>query len=208
MPNCAGENLDLLAAPGGAVVWIMPGLSQLMLMKHLQARNIPQLLINREFAGFDCITTNSEASIEEGVKWLTSFGDPICLIAEKPCEWLPYQHGRLLAFFQAAVKNGIKLLPSSLHIKAYSTDASAMPETGKRLWGGNSNTKYNIFVANQELLKDLLKEAEKYGATAGKDFKLLVVVKSIDIRFSILSLNGNITGVFKAIDGRYNSFSR
>lgn len=172
-PNCIGENLEHLAAPEGAVVWIMPELSQLIFLKHLRARNVPQILINREFSGFDCITTDAAASISEGLEWLTASGRPVCLVAEEPKEWRPYQHGRLLAFFETAVKLQAKLLPESIHIAPYSTNTAAMSETGNFLWGRAHPIDYNIFIPDQELVPALLQQADKYGKKAGRDFQLL-----------------------------------
>ena len=173
-PNCAGENLELLSRPDGAVIWMMPSHESLMLMKHLKARRIPQLLINREFSGFDFITTDPDAGIREGLRWLKSDDSaPIAFIGTRPTVERPYQSGRIIAFFEAAVELGVMLKPEHLHIRDFRNSDGEMADVGRALWGNHPRRPPDVFVLDQELAGPVVAAAESSGYQPGTDFRML-----------------------------------
>ncbi len=174
-PNCAGENLEQLSCPGGAVIWVMPSLESIMMMRHLQARGIPQLLINREFEGFDCITTDPYASIREGLEWLTGSGaGPVAFIGTRPDEERPFQSGRIIAFFEAAVSLGAVLAPEGVHLLEPGRTSEELAAAAEALWGGRKTPPPGLFVLDQEIAAEVCRLAEGFGRRPGRDFPMLV----------------------------------
>ena len=62
--------------PGQAILWLLPSENQVLLMRHLKQKGLPQLLINRSYEDFDYICTEVRESLEEGLTWLLQESGP------------------------------------------------------------------------------------------------------------------------------------
>jgi hypothetical protein len=56
---------DRITRPGSAVIWMMPAPEHMYFMRNFEERNIPQLLINREYMNYDRVCSDAEAGIRE-----------------------------------------------------------------------------------------------------------------------------------------------
>ncbi len=169
----AAENFEALSAPGGAVVWVMPGEELIMLMDRLRLKKIPQILINREYRDFDCIVTDSRSSIREGLSWLLiEAGREIAFVCRRASTDYPYLHSRIISFYETALELGAHLGADSIFSRDYTDIPEEMEEIGGRIWG-KSQPVSGIFVMNQDLALPLVMTGRRYGFTPGKDYFLL-----------------------------------
>lgn len=166
-------DLDRLSRPGGAVVWIMPGEEQIMMMDILAAKRVPQLLINRDYRDFDYVITDPAASIREGLAWLLiEAGRDIGFITIRPSTRRPYLPARIIAFYESCVELGARLSPSSVYSRNFDDLPREVGEVGLGLFGAGGYPR-GIFVMDRDLVMPIIMSAQSYGVQAGRDFRLL-----------------------------------
>jgi hypothetical protein len=139
-------------------------------MNFLKSRNIPQILINREFDGFDRIYTDAFAGFMEGLKQLELLNDsPLALIALEPELSIPYQTPRLLAFYRALAESRIPFATGNM-VFIRRAEIEKGLEAAKKLF---SSLPAKIAVVNSDLTAPMINLARSLGLTAGKDYHLL-----------------------------------
>ncbi len=170
----AAASFETLAEPGSAVIWVMPGLEQLAVMDALQARGIPQLLLNRRYRNFDCVCTDADAGIREGLAWLLiEAGRDIAFLSHAPGTERPYLAERIIAFYAAASESGVRLAPERVRIG----DWPDIPRDLARLafdWFNAPERPRGLFVMSQELALPLVMAAQHHGLEPGRDYRLLM----------------------------------
>ena len=172
-PARAERDIRKLARPGGAVLWILPGYDKLPLMNYLHDRHIPQLILNRDFHGFDCVQTDPVASIRDGLSWLLiEAGRKIAFLAARPTLKIPYQYDRMIAFYQLCVELGVRLEKELCAVRPFDDIPGDIAEVGAHIFGVGGVP--GIFVLTKELALPLVICARGYGRLPGRDYKLLV----------------------------------
>lgn len=156
-----------------AIIWVLPGYEQLGLMNILQERGVPQLIINRNFDGFDCVRTDQLNSLREGLAFLMLNGRSKLTVLGRECTLSrAYQPERLSAFHTACVELGIRLRPDGYFIREYFDPAAFINELGPQIFRSDDEIPA-ICVLNSELTLPLVMYAHRCGKTVGKDFRLL-----------------------------------
>lgn len=180
-------NFEKLCTPGTAVIYLRPGIEQIPFLEKLRIRNIPVLLLNRDYEGFDCIITDPHSSIREGVSWLLiESGRDIGFISRRPSLKRPYQAERILAFYEAAIEFGAHLNSEWCISKKFRNYTEDIAEVGQKLFGSEKHPS-GLFVLDIDLVLPLVTYGQSYGLSPGKDYKLL----TFD-RVSELEQRGNI----------------
>ncbi len=176
-PLYASDNIATLTQPGVAVIWVLPKVSQMLLMEHLKARGIAQLVINRDFGGIDRVCTDSEASIREGLNWLMiEAGREIAFICHKESVLRPYQAERIITFYELCFEFGVILSPESIFNLEFTKFTECFERIGAKLFA-RPRVPRGIFVMNYELVIPTLMCASGYGLKMGRDFFLLTFDK-------------------------------
>lgn len=169
----AGVCFARMSAPGTAVIWNCPGLESLYFMKSLANAAIPQILINRDFVGYNYVATDQRASIREGLAWLLiEAGRDITLLARPNDHTRPYMAERTIAFYESAVELGARLTGSSI----YSRDIRDIPQeiaaVAQELFLGVKPAR-GIVLLNQEFVIPLVTCGVALGKQPGRDYFLL-----------------------------------
>lgn len=167
------ENLELLCQSGTAVIADRPKVFQLPLLEKLRKHDIPVLLLNRDYDGFDHIITDPRSSIREGISWLLiEAGRDIAFVSRRPTVSRPYIAERLLSFYESAIEFGARLRSDWCLSKKFDDFTGDVAEIGRNLFGSPQIPK-GIFILNQEIALPVVNCGQGYGLTPGKDYKLL-----------------------------------
>ncbi len=172
-PQYINRDIDRLVEPNGIIIWLMPAYEHIYYLNYIKAHNVPLLLINRNYQGFDYIRTESYSSIHEGLSWLLiEGGREIAFVSREPSTVVPYLHDRIIAFYQSCIDLGASLPTKWNLIRKFVDKPEEISEVGRRLFGGYKKPKA-IFVMNEDLVVPLMICAKNYNLQPGKDFKLL-----------------------------------
>ncbi|MBE6355984.1 MAG: GntR family transcriptional regulator [Lentisphaerae bacterium] len=183
------SSTELMSASysGRAVVWPLPDIEYLREMDILRRKNIPQLLLNRDYDTFDAVCTDVRASIRTGINWLRQMaGDDIAIIGRMPTTMRPYQAERVIAFYEICTDCGITLLPGRAFLEPHDTyysPASAV-KCVQKVFAGTAPR--GIFLLNVELAMTLIIWAESQNIILGRDYYLLV----FDYRQELSAMQG------------------
>lgn len=190
----AEAECETLCQSDAVTIHINPGYEQLSLMNFLKSRHIPQLLVNREFDGFDRIYTDTYSGFMSGLKMLDPAGDsPLALIALEPELVIPYQTPRLLAFYRALTGSGIPLsAANTVFIRRAEIEKGL--EAAKKLF---SSLPAKIAVINSDLTAPVMNLARSLNLAPGRDYHLLA--------FEYLSAIDGVPGVVM-LRQRYDLF--
>lgn len=185
--NRAVIELDNLCTPGNAVISLRPKVEQIILLEKLKKRNIPVLLLNRDYKGFDYIITDSKNSIREGLSWLLiEAGREIAFVSHRPMISRPYIAERILSFYESAVELGAHLIPEWCISKNINNFTEDIAEIGQKLFG-SPNIPKGIFILDADLALPVVNCGQGYGFSPGTDYKLLT--------FDDISELANRTGI-------------
>lgn len=166
-------NLDKIARPGNAVIWIRPPYEQLMIMKYLLHAGVPQLLIGRNYASFDHIVTDAKEGIRQGLKWLTrNAGHEVIFITPENNPDTPYVAERQIAFYELAVEMGLKLDEKRIYIMKFKDLKRDLNFLTEELFSGKKRMKA-VFSTHVNAALPLVSMAESRGWHTGKDFFFL-----------------------------------
>lgn len=168
------ENISTL---GNAVVCLRPTINQIPYLEKLQKRNIPVLLLNRDYEGFDYIITDPHNSIREGVSWLMiESGREIGFVSRRPTTARPYLAERILSFYESAIEFGAHLTQEWCISKNFRNYTEDIAEVGQKLFGSQKHPS-GLFILDVDLVLPLVTYGQSYGLTPGKDYKLLTFDK-------------------------------
>ena len=171
--QCEGY-FDRIARAGSAVIWMMPSPENMYFMRSFALRNIPQLLINREYLNYDRVCTDAEAGIRDGLSWLLiEAGREIAVVMPRAGMAIPYQYARETAFYKLALELGAHLPADRVVVADWQDIARDTEAAGVRLFGGRDPAK-GVFVMDCRMAVPLLVCARGYGLQPGRDFKMLV----------------------------------
>ena len=163
---------DRLARPGNAVIWVVPDVSHIFTMNLLRERGVPQLLINRHYEGFDCVYTDSKASLREGLAWLMGeSGNQLALVTLPVGEHTPYYVDRLLAFYPLCFELGAKIRSEHL-IELKGNPLETASEAANMLFGTPHAPK-GIFLTDYRFALPLVVIARSMKIEPSRDFKIL-----------------------------------
>ena len=169
----AVSELANLYGSENAVITIRPPVQQIPLLESLKRRNVPVLLLNRDYEGFDHIITDPRSSIREGISWLLiEAGREIAFVARRPTVSYPYLAERILSFYESAIEFGAKLPPEWSLCKRFTSFTEDIAEIGHALFGSPKRPK-GIFILCSDLVLPVVTCGQGYGVFPGKDYKLL-----------------------------------
>ncbi|MBQ9788776.1 MAG: GntR family transcriptional regulator [Lentisphaeria bacterium] len=172
-PQFINRDIDRLIEPNGAIVWVMPSYEHIYYLNYLKSHNVPLLLINRNYEGFDYIRTDPYSSIHEGLSWLMiEGGRDIAFVSREATSSKPYLHDRIIAFYQSCTDLGANLQSKWNFVRPFKDIPDEIAEIGRKLFGGHKKAKA-IFVLEVDLVLPLITCAKNYNLQAGKDFKIL-----------------------------------
>lgn len=157
-----------------AVISYMPDPPQLMLLEELKSLNVPVLIINRTFEGFDYVATDTEASLREGISWLLGkAGGNAAMISYIPNQNRPYLAERIICIYELCMEFGINLPPERIIKHNFAESAAASEAMIADLLFRNRKNPLAVILPNCELGKYCLNAAASCGKVCGKDFFLL-----------------------------------
>ena len=170
-------DFEKICTPGSAVVSLRPRVEHLPYLERLKKRNIPVLLLNRDYEGFDYILTDPRSSIREGISWLLiESGRDIGFVSRRPSLKRPYLAERILAFYESAVELGAHLNSDWCISKNFRNYTNDIAEVGQKLFGSQKHP-CGLFVLDMDLVLPLIAYGQSYGLVPGKDYKLLTFDK-------------------------------
>lgn len=166
---------------GQMMLWLLPAENQIMTMHHLNNLGIPQLLINRTYDDFNCVTLDPWASLRDGLGWLLADGPAeIALISRIPDYRRPYLNGRLTAFYEECIAAGAILRSDRIFKRSFADLTADFAELG-RCFFAVPDPPRKIFVTENDLIPITLLCASQYGMTPGRDFQLLTFSQGVGI---------------------------
>jgi len=165
---------DNICQPGSVVIWICPNLKSILLMEHLERCNIPQIIINRDFNGFNFVSTEAKKSIRDGLSWLMiEEGRKVSFVSPTPSIDTSYIYQRVNSFYEAALELGAQLNPSMIFMHDTEELSSVANDIGHRLFLCNDRPR-GIFVMHATLAVLLVTFARAHNLLPGKDYHILV----------------------------------
>jgi len=108
-----------------AVIAYMPDPPMLLLLEELRALHLPVLLINRAYGGFDCVTTDVETSLRNGISWLAGKAGPDAvpaLVSALPDQRRPYLAERIIAGYEICMELQLSLQPEHIIKRDFDRD--------------------------------------------------------------------------------------
>ncbi|MBE6375659.1 MAG: GntR family transcriptional regulator [Lentisphaerae bacterium] len=170
-PARANAESEILTGNDVLNVHINPDFQQLPLLNYLKERDVRQILINREFDGFDRIYTDTLTGFRQGLEFFRNLpGREICLLARAPEIQYPYQTSRLLSFYQACAERSLPITEKNTMIHPFRKIEKEIVSVKKFF----QTLPVKIAVLNPELILPLLNLAAGSGLQPGKDFSLLL----------------------------------
>ena len=167
------QYMDKLTRPGVALVWIMPRAESLWYIRFFQLRNVPQLLINRDYGEYDNAGTDTLSSLREGLSWLMiEAGRDLAVVSRTPVMKQPYLAERLNAFYECAVALGARLRSDWICVRPFLDIPGEMSEAGLMLFS-SANPPRGIVVLENSLPLPLVTCGQIYGKKPGRDYFLL-----------------------------------
>jgi len=165
---------DHICQSGSIVIWICPSLKTILLMEHLEHCNIPQIIINRDFNGFNFVSTETQKSIRDGLSWLMiEEGREISFVAPSPSIETSYIYQRVNSFYEAALELGAKLTPSMIFMHDQEELSAVTNDIGRKLFLGHNRPR-GIFVLHAKLAVLLVTFARAHNLLPGRDYHMLV----------------------------------
>ena len=167
-------SLPHLLQPGVGVVWYYPFAKRLPIMSNLRDAEVPQLLLNRDYDGFNFVTTDPDASLSEGLQWLISQrGRELSLIYGPPGIAAPYRANRIISAFKNINRIGGHLAPDNLYEVPTVNFTEEVSRIANRLFQKSSMTP-GIVLLDIEMAMLLISSGLFYGKHPGRDYNLLV----------------------------------
>lgn len=166
-------NLNRIARPGNAVIWVRPPYEQLMVMKYLSCAGVPQLLIGRNYSSFDHIVSDAKEGIRQGLRWLVgNAGREVIFITPENNPDAPFIAERQIAFYELAVEMGLKLDEKRIYRMNFKDLKKDLNFLTEELFAGKKRMKA-IFSTHISAAFPLISMAESRGWHSGKDFFFL-----------------------------------
>lgn len=174
--------LDSICQPGTIVIWVCPNLKAILLMEHLEHCGIPQIIINRDFNGFNFVCTDAKSSIRDGLSWLMiEAGREISFIAPTPHIETSYIYQRINSFYEAVLELGAKLVPTMTFMHDPKDLSAAANDIGRKLFLSN-NPLRGVFVLHAKLAVLLVTFGLAHNILPGRDYKMLVFDYAEELR--------------------------
>ncbi len=172
--NDVGMNYAKLAAPGSAVIWDSPSMNALYFMESLANAGVPQIMINRDYTGFNYVATDPRASLREGLAWmLIEAGREITLLTRPNDHTRPYMAERTIAFYETAIELGAKLTGGSIFSRNVHNIPHEIAAIAHELFLGVKPAR-GIVILNQEFAIPLVSCGMALGKQPGRDYFLLM----------------------------------
>ncbi len=172
----AYSNIAELYKNKPAVIAYMPDPPMLMLLNKLQSLNIPILLINRTYAGFDYVTTDTESSLRAGISWLqgkAGAGANAALVSAIPDQMRPYIAERIIAAYEICMELNFTIQPEHIIKRDFEREGKVAYEFIADTLFRRSRKNLAIIVPNCELAEKCMEIAHQCNKQSGKDFFLL-----------------------------------
>lgn len=169
-------NLDRIARPGSAVIWVRSSYAQLQAMDYLAAAGIPQTLIGRSFRSYDCITTDPAPGIRAGLEWLVArcgWKAPVAFVTPLNNPDLPFLGERQIAFYKNSIEMGLQLRSDLIFEMKFENMREDLNTLADALFSGE-NSPSAIYLSYVSAAFPLITMAEARGKLPGRDFNLLL----------------------------------
>jgi hypothetical protein len=170
---------DRMLASNCGILWHYPSPVSIGLMDALKAANVPMLLFNRNYTGFNCVATDADASLNEGIKWLFSQGSNNTGLIYRPTTFIhPYRSVRIVAAYENIVKLGGIINSNNIYKVAdndfedFNEQNKTIKELCERIFA-SKNPPRNLILLDSELATGIVKNAQKMGFNTGVDYFLL-----------------------------------
>ena len=170
----AFNNICELKQRKAAVISYMPDSPQLLFLNSLRDLGVPVLVINRTYGNFDYVSTDTEASLREGISWLfgkTGRNAETALVTFQPDQLRPYLAERVIACYEIIMELGMNM-PPELMIRQEFSDKSSYERIAD-IFSRKSSCLLALITPNDELASVCLKIAGQHKKVCGKDFFLL-----------------------------------
>lgn len=172
--NDIGMHYSKLATPGSAIIWDSPSMNALYFMESLGHAGTPQIMINRDYTGFNYVATDPRASLREGLAWMMiEAGREITLLTRPNDHTRPYMAERTIAFYETAVELGAKLTGSSIFSRNIQNIPHEIAAIAHELFLGVKPAR-GIVILNQEFAIPLVSCGMALGKQPGRDYFLLM----------------------------------
>lgn len=172
-----------------AVIAYMPDPPMLMLLEELRGLEIPVLLINRTYGGFDYVTTDTEASLRVGISYLAGkagSGAEVSLVSYLADQRRPYLAERIIAGYEICMELGLNLRPERIIKRDFDREGDVAYNLIADALFRRVRKPLAIIAPNYELAGKCLEIGTRCRKQCGKDFFLLA--------FDMIQAPGQITG--------------
>lgn len=173
--DCDAElHIEEMLRPGTGVIWYYPFIRRLNILETLRHAGVPQLLLNRDYDGFNFISTDPDPSLYEGLQWLTSLaGRELSLIYCIPGINAPYRAQRIIAAYKNINRIGAHVAPDNIYEVPTNNFAEEISSIANRLFLKSNITK-GIVLLDVEMAMLLISCGLSLGKQPGRDYYLLV----------------------------------
>ncbi len=172
--DCDAElHVEEMLQPGTGVIWYYPFIRRLNILETLRYAGIPQLLLNRDYDGFNFVTTDTEHSLYEGLQWLTSqSGRELSLIYCTPGINAPYRAQRIISAYKNINRIGAHVAPDNIYEVPTNNFAEEISSIANRLFLKSNITK-GVVLLDVEMAMMLISCGLSLGKQPGRDYYLL-----------------------------------
>lgn len=170
---------ERMLSSNSGVLWHYPSPVSIGLMDALKAANVPMLLFNRNYTGFNCVVTDAKASLLDGIKWLFSQGGNKTALIYRPTTFIhPYRSVRIVSAYENIVELGGSIDSNNIY-KVDDNDQYNLVQQNKVIEDlcqkifCQKNPPKNIILLDSELALGFVQLAQKMGFNSGSDYFLL-----------------------------------
>ena len=168
---------DRMLTKESGILWNYPSPVSIGLMSALQVAQVPMLLFNRNYTGYNCVVTDADQSLFDGISWLLSNGNKDVALVYRDTTFIhPYRSVRIVAAYENIVKLGGILEADNIFKVEDNDDKVRQNEIIENLCKNilcKKNPPKNIILLDSELSSGFVKSSFDMGKSLGIDYFLL-----------------------------------
>jgi DNA-binding LacI/PurR family transcriptional regulator len=156
------------------VIWLLPEERKVMQMYHLQSKNVPQLMINRNFGNFNHVCTDPRQGLSEAMDiFYSGCEKQTAIISWQISPRTPYLAERLLAFYEECFCHQATI-PKDWFIKIPNPARPEDFDAAAQKLFAPENFPRKLFIAEESMMPLIVMAASSYKRQLGKDYEILV----------------------------------
>lgn len=160
--------------PGSAVICYYPGYDMLHTLNALKTANIPLLLLNRDYEGFNFAATDPKSSLREGLAWLLiEGGRDLAIVTGAAGHLYPYRSQRIIAAYESAIELGANLSSGNIYSYPSGNLPADISEIASRLFLKPDSPR-SIMLLDTSIAMPLVSCGLTLGKMPGRDYFLLI----------------------------------